>query len=305
MITTRGARLVLRLLAFVVLATSGAYLLIYLYRWEWNRAIICGIFFVGAEIVLAASMILVRLRRLDERLTHGAEPPPEVPETRASDDKPFAWLDPTGGGFGVFVPVLMGAGFILSAVAFLVEKLAGALSPSEPVRHDSRAEKGPQPVPARPLVPSPGSLAIAPAPPWPGRRKSLVPTVVAATVAGLLAIAAIDVLADATQDRPDPERAGTTLIDLQIRIREPGPTEAEVAEALWAACRALLPSNMTRIDLSPTAPGRHRLVLNGVIGQHVRRRFVGCLEDATLDRAQGRVVELSTYPAGPRRGPEA
>ena len=52
-----------RLLAGIVLVLSGAYMMIYLYRWEWNRAIISGVFFVAAEVALATSMILRRLRR--------------------------------------------------------------------------------------------------------------------------------------------------------------------------------------------------------------------------------------------------
>ena len=38
----------------------------------------------------------------------------------------FAWLRPRNDQFGVFVPVLMGAGFLLSGIAWLVERLARA-----------------------------------------------------------------------------------------------------------------------------------------------------------------------------------
>ena len=33
-----------------VAAISGTYLVVYLYRWEWNRAVISGVFFLAAEI---------------------------------------------------------------------------------------------------------------------------------------------------------------------------------------------------------------------------------------------------------------
>ena len=288
-----------------MLLSSGAYLMIYLYRWEWNRAIISGIFFLGAEIALASSMILVRLRRLDERLNQAAEPPqqpqpqPEASDGQATEEKPFAWLDPSGGGFGVFVPVLMGAGFILSAVAFVIEKLAGAMSPSDPVRRSPGSTEGPQPVPARGLVPSPGTIPIAPAPLTVRRRHKIVPTLVGAVIVGLLGWAAIDVLADATQTRPDAKRAGTTVVDLRIDTKAGGPTVVEAADALWAACRAVLPAGITRVSLSPTGPDRQRLVLNGMVGQNARRRFVGCLEDATIDLSQARVTEFRTTPPPP------
>ena len=45
-----------RLVVGVVLTLAGAYLLIYLSRWEWNRAIILGLFFVAAEVALATSV---------------------------------------------------------------------------------------------------------------------------------------------------------------------------------------------------------------------------------------------------------
>ncbi len=283
-----------------MLVSSGAYLLIYLYRWEWNRAIISGIFFLGAEIALASSMILVRLRRLDERLSHGVETRPVRPETPTDGDKPFAWLDPTGGGFGVFVPVLMGAGFVLSAIAFVVEKLAGALSPSDSLHRGPGSTAALPPVPARGLVPSPGAIPVAPPPLTTRRRRSVVPNLVAAVVVALLGVTAIDVLADATQNRPDVERAGTTVVDLEISTKGGGaPTMSEAAEALWAACRALLPAHITRVSLTPvlpTRPDRQRLRLDGVVGQNARRRFVGCLEDATIDRSQARVIDFSTLP---------
>jgi hypothetical protein len=43
-----------RLLSAVVLLASGAYVFIYLVRWEWNRALIAGLFFQAVEMVLVA-----------------------------------------------------------------------------------------------------------------------------------------------------------------------------------------------------------------------------------------------------------
>ena len=46
----------------------GVYAIVYLVRWEWNRAIIAGLFFVAVEVVVATSLLLERLRRIEERL---------------------------------------------------------------------------------------------------------------------------------------------------------------------------------------------------------------------------------------------
>jgi hypothetical protein len=61
-----------RLFGVVVLAASGAYVFVYLYRWEWNRAIIAGTFFLATEVALLGSTVLTRLRALDAKLDDAA-----------------------------------------------------------------------------------------------------------------------------------------------------------------------------------------------------------------------------------------
>ena len=51
------ARVLGRVLVVVVLVASGAYFLVYLYRWQWNRALVSGLFFVAAEIAVVASVV--------------------------------------------------------------------------------------------------------------------------------------------------------------------------------------------------------------------------------------------------------
>ena len=41
---------------------SGTYVLVYLYRWEWHRAQVAGLFFLAAEIGLVGTAVLDRLR---------------------------------------------------------------------------------------------------------------------------------------------------------------------------------------------------------------------------------------------------
>jgi hypothetical protein len=134
---------VAQLVALLVLIGSGVYLVVYLYRWEWNRALIAGVFFLIAEVGLGIAVMLQRLRRMEEKLTRTARagavlPPPDVSaeaydevlgriqETAPPARDHFSWLRTENQGMGVFVPVLMGAGVIASALAWLVERLARA-----------------------------------------------------------------------------------------------------------------------------------------------------------------------------------
>jgi len=109
------------LLGAVVLVASGLYFFVYLWRWEWNRAVIAGLLFVAAEVGLATGLVLGRLRRL------GAAAAPEVVarirETAPPPRDHFEWLKPKG-EMGVFVPVLIGVGAVASALAWAVERVA-------------------------------------------------------------------------------------------------------------------------------------------------------------------------------------
>ena len=115
------------MLGLVVLAFSGAYVFVYLYRWEWNRALFCLGLFVAVEIAMGIAMVLNRLNRLSERI--GAidrDVLARIQEAAPEPGKPFAWLAPDESRTAVFVPVLMGAGLVLSAVAWGVERLASS-----------------------------------------------------------------------------------------------------------------------------------------------------------------------------------
>lgn len=118
------------LLGGATLAASGSYTFVYLYRWEWNRALMSAAIFVAAEVAVMGALLSQRLkvvtRRLDaqeagaraqrlERIRSSAPPP------RAN----FAWLSRPE-QMNVFVPVLMGAGVLLSGIAWAVERLARA-----------------------------------------------------------------------------------------------------------------------------------------------------------------------------------
>jgi hypothetical protein len=130
--------------ALVTMAASGWYVAVYLARWEWNRALVAGVIFLVAEIGLLGMLVLDRLSAVRQRLdalersdgrgrADGSSHEPVNPrvldtirETAPPPRKPFTWLGRSGGGpdqLGVFVPVLLGAGILLSGAAWVVERI--------------------------------------------------------------------------------------------------------------------------------------------------------------------------------------
>ena len=120
-----NARLLGKLAAFVTLAASGAYVFIYLYRWEWNRAQMSAAIFIAAEVGLMGWLLTDRLRRLERRLDHAAlaaeQRRVQILRRTAQPAYNFKWLvrpEHTN----VFIPVLLGAGAVLSGLAWIVER---------------------------------------------------------------------------------------------------------------------------------------------------------------------------------------
>ena len=122
-----GSRLA-RALLLAVMVGAGGYLFVYLYRWEWNRATIAGIFLVAAEVAHATILVTERVAQLAiapaGRGTVEIGTLARLRETAPRPRQRFAWLTPTSGQTSVFVPVLMGAGVVLSGLAWLVERIA-------------------------------------------------------------------------------------------------------------------------------------------------------------------------------------
>lgn len=141
--------------AVLTMTASGWYVAVYLARWEWNRAIIAGVIFVAAEVALLGVLLIDRLVRLQRRVDQlaapaagkgtgeypgayldaahmrrprGSQPDPSVVarlrEAAPPSRKPFAWLSDSSSQMSVFVPVLLGAGVLLSGAAWAVERAA-------------------------------------------------------------------------------------------------------------------------------------------------------------------------------------
>lgn len=116
-----------RILGLGALFFTALYFFVYLWRWEWNRALIAGILFIATEVAMATGIVVARLRRLEDRTP---APDPEVLARLREAAPPardhFEWLAPRADRFGVFVPVLIGMGVVASGLAWVVERLARA-----------------------------------------------------------------------------------------------------------------------------------------------------------------------------------
>jgi hypothetical protein len=116
----------------------------------------------------------------------------------------------------------------------------------------------------------------------------------AAVVIGTLGVIG---LADLTQNRPDPVEAGTaTVVSFNVATRDYQRGDDEAAHALWAVCSATVGGDVsgpTAGEASAAADG-YTVTISPAIGENGRKRLVGCLEDATLDRVMGHVRSITT-----------
>lgn len=299
-----------RLVIVVSAAACAGYTFVYLYRWEWHRAIVAALFLVVAEVAIAAAAILRRLTALDQRLNtmtaHGspavtAAPPVEavtapvqaLHRLRESAPPPrpvFAWLAPDR--TGVFLPILLGAGVLASALAWVVEGLARATA--RPVLEERLASRlGALALPAGGLL---GPASILAAPP-PARRLPKSGRVGLAVLAAVGLGWGIDALADATQSRPQAERAGIrTVVEVQLHGEVASAAPERVITALWHACAGMLRHTMPPPAVTDLGGARFRLEVPVDFGEHTARKVHGCLEDAALDRVQAGVISFQAVP---------
>ena|SRR6056297_2543780 len=113
----------------VALAAAAGYSALSLYRWEWNRALYFAVLALGAEVALATAAIIRTLGRLP---TGGEQPDDEVVRTlrehRPAPPDRFAWLVDTSQRTNVFVTFLVGGGVVISAAAWVVDRVASRTS---------------------------------------------------------------------------------------------------------------------------------------------------------------------------------
>lgn len=227
-------------------AYAGYYTVLYLTRWEWQRALISAVLLVIVEVFLATVLLLTRFARLENRLEESEARAEDVrsrlEQTRTPTRHRFAWLastDPdalngTQRTF-VFVPVLMVAGAVLSAIAMVIQKI---------MRRERRAGRGapPRRTPDGPdgtTGPRNGLVGGAPGrgPRPPGTQSTHRD---GGRSESALTLVLWSALADATQTRPErtPAASNTTLV---FEVATHGEQDSEVvqlaASDLWETCR--------------------------------------------------------------------
>jgi len=212
-----------------------------------------------------------------------ADTPAPPPRREGDDETPmFPWLEP--GSLGVFVPVLLGVGAILSAFAYAVERIAAAMANGD--RSDPRLAT---------IALPPGSLRDAP--PEATNPTADRSNARRAVVTGALAVAAITgsvvALANGAMYRegPDPV-SGTTTVLLRVETRS-GPANASaVANTLWMTCRGDVDDDVSLVGVEAVAPNVASLMVAPRIAAHDERRFLGCLEDLRFDRVR---IEITSW----------
>ncbi|MGY1608454.1 MULTISPECIES: hypothetical protein [unclassified Geodermatophilus] len=146
------------ILAAAVLVASGGYVLVYVYRWEWHRALLVGVLFLAALVGFTAALVLRRIGRVERALSAsaGGHPPDPLRRLRAApvEPRPFRWLRPEDlQRTHVFIPILLGGGVLVSGLAWLLERLAGA-SARAGVEEDLAVSLQQVSFPQGPLVPT-------------------------------------------------------------------------------------------------------------------------------------------------------
>ncbi|MFD0906106.1 hypothetical protein [Actinomadura sediminis] len=274
-----------RRLGYLVLGVTifwtAAYVVVYLARWEWQRALMSGVLLLIALVVGVAAAGARRLARIERSLAELRAEPAPVPRGRYAEggtDAPrFRWLEDDD-RYRVFIPVLLGAGIIVSGLAALVERVSGAFG----------RDAG---LPAALAPPGGGVLAGAPEPGRDGRGRPLALGLAGALVAGV----AVYQLAELTQDRPDEPvaaAASTLVIEADTRGETGAASVDPLVDRLWEYCRGSTRPYVRGGGAVPLGERRYAIVVRPALGEHALRRMLGCLQDGLIDRAKFRVVSV-------------
>lgn len=273
-------RIVVRLTLAGTLLVAAGYTVHYLYSWQWQRAQIALGATLAALVVAATGVVLGRLDRLErdlgrrlDRLETSAIP--GGPTVAASGSGPgrdaaprdpeapdFPWLDPAASRMiavpvaagaaaaagepraAVFIPVLLGAGLLVTVVAGLVERVAARLNAPRPPR-------------ARVVA-----LDVA-----------VVVVLTAAVTAGVWRSA---------HYRPERLGEGRTVLAVDVRTKAAPVPAVDTVGTLARYCARTAISGVQVVGVETRTETSAALVLSPLLDQEARRRFEGCLEDANL-----------------------
>lgn len=288
-------------------AGAGTYLVVYLYRWQWQRAMLCGVLLLVVEVMLLGIVLLGRLTRIEDRLRDGDRRQRELaarqedalarlrgaPEPAAGPGR-FRWLEEPAERTYVFVPVLMVTGVLLSGLAWVVQRIASATAGPAERRLAGRLAVLTAPDPA-----APGDLEdIADLPPYgvPRDRRRTVRTAAVGTLGVALLGGLVVGLAHFTQTREENANdSAATSVVVRVDMRGPDMTaqrRALAAEQVWERCRDSTSVPLRHATLGDLGDGLYAGVVRPALTDHDRLRLRGCLEDATLERAHLTVVGI-------------
>ena len=296
----RTRRTVVLLVPGAALAAAAIYVLVYLARWEWHRALVAASFMIALEIGIGFALVLDRLKAMEDRMSSAEREANEatmqaISENRPEPAEPFGWLSDASNRMSVFIPILLGAGVVLSALAWAVERLARVTAgPTLERRLVLRLQ--PLTLPAGTL--RGGAPRVLPALPHLSRPRSwrwLL--LVAGIVPALLLGKAIDGLADATQNRPDRIVAtDISRVELEVHNRQAPGVPLTTVNSLWGACQNQIGNTHKLVGVEHLGGDRVALRVQPAIGKYAERRMRGCLQDATTDLIRADVISLQRVP---------
>lgn len=290
---------------------AASYVVIYLYRWQWQRAILCGVLLLVVEVLLLGLAVLGRVsrleKRIDQRFAEDGRQAEVLARLRQPDQGPYAgpgrarfrWLeDPAEPGADprlhrthVFVPVLMVTGVLLSGLAWVVQRIAE--STVRP-RAEKRLAGRLAPLAAPPLDPGDGGPELEDRPALGrGRNPWAVGGVTVAAVAVLGA--GVVGLADLTQTRPERESgAAATSVLVKVVLRDDAsPARADfAAHQVWERCRDSTSVPLHHATLGELGDNLYAGVIHPALSGHDRLRLRGCLEDTAVDRTHLQVLSI-------------
>lgn len=290
----------LSLLAVVVVA--GGHFVYYLLQWEWDRAAIAGVGFTASLVVGGSIVLLGRLARVEHRLdallraveAQGSVTGPVAPADATSEMEPtpdFPWLAVPTSTFavgvlgmvawrapdqGVFIPIFLAAGLVISAVAGVVERLAAARR-----RASVGAGSAAPPNLVREVLSTRSSASL----------------VGIAVLGAVLAALVIGGLYATTHYWSKPIGPGITTLTVEVDSRGPARDDIVVVEVAGRYCSLNTGTGVRFRGVEATgSPESTLLHVEPLLDDDAQGRFIGCIQDSTLEWHRLTVTDTALTP---------
>jgi hypothetical protein len=279
---------------------AAVYLVIYLYRWEWQRAVICGVLLLAVEGFLVCVILLGRMGRLERRLSDADARMEEVrrrlEHARETSSNGTAFGDTRDGVDGshrtfVFVPILMVTGAALSGVAWVIQRIA-AVTARPGAERRLAGRLAPLAAPAGGVHGVITQLEERPAVPAARPLRPLL-TVLGAVAAVVLLVFLVYALSEATETREEarPNAAASTVVfRIQVHGTENVQARELAARDLWEGCRRSTASLNADASLGRLADGVYAGTIRPALSPHDMMRLRGCISDASVNRATATIL---------------